>query len=107
MRKSIIALTISIVMVIGIFSGCTYPEWPVIVRINNNGNQHENIELNIDGSIRFSGGLNSSESYVRNFILKEGEHTFELYREVDGNYQLYRTATIQVNIERNLTFEIE
>jgi hypothetical protein len=79
----------------------------VIITIKNNRDLPQNIQQHIDGSMKFSAALDPAESVQKEFELEKGEHTFELYHEISGAYELYKTKTLYVESDNSLFFELE
>ena len=63
--------------------------------------------MHIDGSKKLSATIEPAASVEREFEVSPGEHTFELYHEVSGNYELYKTETLDVDSDSSLFFELE
>lgn len=107
MRKSAALILVLGILCVAILTGCTTESHRVIVTVKNNRDTSQNIEFHIDGNKKFSASLDPAESVEREFELSLGDHTFELYHEVSGTYELYKTETLYVESDNSLFFELE
>jgi hypothetical protein len=103
---------IAIIIVLCIFTttlltGCTTENYRVIITVSNNRDTIQNIRVNIDGEQKFTAALEPDQGAEREFELSKGDHTFELYHQVNGTYQLYKTETMYVEADSSLFFELE
>jgi hypothetical protein len=78
-----------------------------MVTVKNDRDTSQNIELYIDGSLELTYSLGPKESVEREYTLSEGDHTFELYEEVSGNFTLYKTETLYVETDNSVFLELE
>lgn len=78
-----------------------------MITVKNNRDTPQNIELRIDGSKKLSSSIEPGASVEKEFEVSPGEHTFELYQEVLGNYELYKTETLDVDSDSSIFFELE
>jgi outer membrane protein assembly factor BamA len=107
MRKSAALILVLCILCVAILTGCTTENHRVVVTIKNNRGTSQNIEFHIDGNKKFSASLDPAESVEREFELSLGDHTFELYHEVEGTYELYKTETMNIESDSSLFFELE
>lgn len=107
MRKSAALILVLCILCVAILTGCTTENHRVVVTIKNNRGTSQNIEFHIDGNKKFSVSLDPAESVEREFELSLGDHTFELYHEVEGTYELYKTETMNIESDSSLFFELE
>jgi hypothetical protein len=107
MRKSAALILILCILCVAILTGCTSESHRVVVTVKNNRDTSQNIEFHIDGSKKFTAALDPAESVEREFELSLGDHTFELYHEVEGTYELYKTETMDVDSDSSLFFVLE
>lgn len=78
-----------------------------MITVKNNRDITQNIELHIDGSKKFSATIDPAASVEKEFEVSPGEHTFELYQEVSGNFELYKTESLDVDSDSSIFFELE
>ena len=90
-----------------VLTGCTTENHRVVITVKNNRDAPQSIEVHIDGSKKFSASLEPAESVEREYELSPGDHTFELYHEVEGTYELYKTETLDVDSDSSVFFELE
>lgn len=90
-----------------VLTGCTTEDHRVIITVKNNKDTSQNIEFTIDGSKKFSATIDPAASVEREFEVSAGEHTFRLYHEVSGNFELYKSETLDVDSDSSLFFELE
>jgi hypothetical protein len=107
MRKSDALILVLSILFVTILTGCTSENHRIIITVKNNRDTSQSIELHIDGSNMFSAFLDPAESVEREFELSPDDHTFELYHEVSGTYELYKTETFYVESDSSLFFELE
>ena len=107
MRKSAALILVLFILFVTILTGCTTENHRVLITIKNNRDTSQSIELHIDGSKKFSASLDPAESVEREFELSPDDHTFELYHEVSGTYELYKTETLHLESDSSLFFELE
>lgn len=107
MRKGFaIIMSISILFVL-ILSGCTTENHRVLITVSNNMDISQNIKVDIDGEKRFTATLDPAQGVEKEFELSKGDHTFELYKQVNGTYHLYKTETMYIEADSSLFFELE
>jgi hypothetical protein len=106
-RKSIVLVIFVCILTVSILAGCTTENHRVIITVKNNRDISQNIELHIDGSKKFSSSIDPGASVEREFEVSPGEHTFELYQDVSGTYELYKTETLDVDSDSSIFFELE
>ncbi len=107
MRKSIPFVIFTCIITVSILTGCTTENHRVMITVKNNRDTPQNIELRIDGSKKLSSSIEPGASVEKEFEVSPGEHTFELYQEVLGNYELYKTETLDVDSDSSIFFELE
>ena len=90
-----------------ILTGCTTENHRVMVTVKNLRGLSQSFQLHIDGSNEFTATVEPGASVEREFELSLCEHTFELYEDVSGNYELYKTETIELESDSSVFFEIE
>jgi hypothetical protein len=95
------------ILTVSILTGCTTENHRVIITVKNNKDTSQNIKFTIDGSDKFSSTIEPAASVEREFEVSAGEHTFRLYHEVSGNFELYKTETLDVDSDSSLFFELE
>ena len=90
-----------------VLTGCTAETHRVLITVSNNRDITQNIKVDIDGDQRFTDTLDPGEGAEHEFDLTKGDHTFELYEQVNGTYVLYKTETMYVEADSSLSFELE
>jgi len=95
------------ILTVSVLTGCTTEDHRVIITVKNNRDISQNIELHIDGSKKLAATIEPGASVEREFEVSPGEHTFELYQEVSGSYELYKTETLDVDSDSSIFFELE
>ena len=98
---------ITCVLLVIMLTGCTTENHRVVVTVKNLRDLSQGIQVHIDGSNEFTATVNPGASVEREFELPLGEHTFELYQEVSGTYELYKTETIELESDSSIFFELE
>jgi hypothetical protein len=88
-------------------TGCTQEEHRVMVTVKNLRDVSQNIQVHVDGENEFTSSVGPGASVEREFELPLGEHTFELYQEFSGSYELYKTETIDLESDSSVFFELE
>ncbi|UCE39127.1 MAG: hypothetical protein JSW00_07900 [Thermoplasmata archaeon] len=106
-RKSVAFIIFTCILSVSILTGCTTENHRVMITVKNNRDTTQNIELHIDGSKKFSASLDPAQSAEREFEVSPGKHTFELFHEVSGAYELYKTETLDVDSDSSVFFELE
>ncbi len=107
MRKSAAFILVLCILFVTILTGCTSENHRIIITVKNNRDTSQRIELHIDGSKRYSASLDPAESVEWELELSPDDHTFDLYHEVEGTYELYKTETLYVESDSSLFFELE
>ena len=107
MRKSAALILVLCILCVAILTGCTTENHRIIITVKNNRATSQSIEFHIDGKKEFSALIDPAESVEEEFELSNGDHTFELYHEVSGTYELYKTETLYVESDNSLFFELE
>lgn len=107
MRKSAAFILVLFVLFVTILTGCTTENHRIIITVKNNRDTSQRIELHIDGTKKYSALLDPAESVEWEFELSKNDHTFDLYHEVEGTYELYKTETFYVESDSSLFFELE
>ena len=107
MRKSAALILVLCILFVALLTGCTSEKHRIIITVKNNRDTSQNIELHIDGNKKYSASLDPAESVEWEFELSPDDHTFELYHEVSGTYELYKTETFYVESDSSLFFELE
>lgn len=95
------------ILSISLLTGCTTEDHRVMVTVKNLRDLSQSIQIHVDGENEFSATLGPGASVEREFELSLGEHTFELYQEVSGTYELYKTETIDLESDSSVFFELE
>lgn len=98
---------VAFILSISMLAGCTTENPRVMLTVKNLRDVSQNIRVHIDGTNEFSATVEPGASVEREFELSLGEHTFELYQEVSGNYELYKTETIELESDSSVFFELE
>ena len=78
-----------------------------MVTVKNLRDGSQSIQVHVDGENEFTTTVEPGASVEREFELSLGEHTFELYQEVSGTYELYKTETIELESDSSVFFELE
>ncbi len=88
-------------------SGCTTESHRVMVTIKNTTDFTETIEFRIDDNLEISTSIDPKASVEREYELSQGDHVFELYREINGNLLLYKTENKLIESDDGVFFELE
>lgn len=107
MRKSVVFTLVLCLLAVAIFSGCTTENHRVMITVKNNRDNVQNIKIHINGDQKFIAILDPAQGVEREFELSKGDHTFELFHQVNGTYDLYKTETMYVEADSSLFFELE
>jgi hypothetical protein len=75
--------------------------------VKNNRDSTQNIRVHIDGDQKYTATLDPAQGIDKEFELSKGDHTFDLYHQVNGNFVLYKTETMYVEADSGLFFELE
>ncbi len=95
------------ILSISLLTGCTTEDHRVMVTVKNLRDGSQSIQVHVDGENEFTATVDPGASVEREFELSLGEHTFELYQEVSGTYELYKTETIELESDSSVFFELE
>lgn len=98
-----IACMLSVLML----AGCATETHRVMLTVKNLRDETQNIQVHIDGENEFTSSVGPGASVEREFELSLGEHTFDLYHEVNGSYEFYKTQTIDLESDSSVFFELE
>jgi hypothetical protein len=107
MRKSTVFILILCLISVAVLAGCTSENHRVLITVSNNRDLSQNIRLHIDGAQKFTATIEPDAGVEREFELSKGDHTFELYHQVNGTFTLYKTETMYVEADSSLFFELE
>lgn len=88
-------------------TGCTSENHRVMVTIKNNRDNYQNIKVYIDGDQKFTATLDPAQGVEREFEVSKGEHSFDLYHQISGTYELYKTETMYIEADSGIFFELE
>ena len=105
--KPIVPVIIACLLSVIILTGCATETHRVMLTVKNLRDKTQNIEVYIDGEHEFSASVGPGASVEREFELSLGEHTFDLYHEVNGSYEFYKTQTIDLESDSSVFFELE
>ncbi len=106
-KKSLAFVMVAFILSLSMLTGCTTENHRVMVTVKNLRDLSQSIQVHIDGSNEFTTTVEPGASVEREFELSLGEHTFELYQEVSGTYELYKTQTIDLESDSSVFFELE
>jgi hypothetical protein len=107
MRKSAVFILILCLLSVAILAGCTSENQRVIITVSNNRDLSQNIKVHIDGDQKFTATLDPAQGVEREFEVSRGEHTFDLYHQISGTYELYKTETMFIEADSGVFFELE
>lgn len=106
--KFVLSITVVCILFTCLLAGCIQGDnHRVIVTIANNRDISQRIQLHIDGSLKFTEEIGPWASIEREYEFQPGEYTFELYQEVSGTFELYKTETIDLESDSSILFELE
>ncbi|UCG71020.1 MAG: hypothetical protein JSV09_08500 [Thermoplasmata archaeon] len=107
-RKFVMSITVLCILFISLLAGCIQGDnHRVIVTISNNRDVSQRVQLYIDGSLQFTEQIEPWASIEEEYEFQPGDYTFELYQEVSGTFELYKTETINLESDSSIFFELE
>jgi hypothetical protein len=106
-NRSLAIILAAFIFSVTVLAGCTTENHRVMVTVKNLRDVSQDIQVHIDGENEFSASVGPGASVEKEFELSLGEHTFDLYQEVNGSFELYKTQTIDLESDSSVFFELE
>ncbi len=105
-KKSAAFTLILCLLSIALFTGCTTENHRVMVTIKNTTEVSETIEFYIDDELEISTSIEPKASVEKEYELSKGSHSFKLYHEVNGTFELSQSQNNNVEADSSYFFEL-